>query len=580
MKRIWIFVLIMLALLMCVGAAGAEVTASGTCGKNGDNLHWTLENGVMTITGTGEMADTTLLGGMPWKRYQDNITSVVIGEGATYIGECAFYNCTNLTSVTLPTTLQRIGIQAFFNCKKLPEIVVPEGVTSLAYGAFEACSVLVNATLPSTLKIMEGDVFYDCDLRELVIPEGVTDIGESAFAFNSKLSSVTMSTSLQRLGEHAFLKCRSLKKIFMPESVIVIGEDAFANCASGFTIQGAKDSYVQTYAEAHGISFVPYDYGVFGADGDNLKWRLMLDTHELTITGTGAMPDYANWTYTPWSDYHKEITSAVIGTGVTYIGKYAFDTFHALVNVTLPTTLQRIGVGAFWGDYGLTEIKIPEGTTEISDSAFNGCDSLVSVKLPTTLQRIESHAFNGCHSLKELIIPQSVTEIGKEAFKYCAEGFTIYGAAGSYAQTYAEANGIPFKDVGSIPREIRILRQPESVTVPQNTNATFSIQVESGEIYRYQWAVRRPDGVETQLDGEIYGTLTVRKAQYTQNGNSYACYVTAPDGKTVRSDYAKLTVVKVPKTGDAVDPYLLAAASALCAAVIFALLKKRKSIMS
>ena len=155
MKRIWIFVLIVLALLMCVGAAGAEVTASGTCGKNGDNLHWTLENGVMTITGTGEMADTSLWGGMPWKKYQDNITSVVIGEGATYIGECAFYNCTNLTSVTLPTTLQRIGIQAFFNCKKLPEIVVPEGVTSLAYGAFEACSVLVNATLPSTLKIME-----------------------------------------------------------------------------------------------------------------------------------------------------------------------------------------------------------------------------------------------------------------------------------------------------------------------------------------------------------------------------------------------------------------------------------------
>ena len=89
--------------------------------------------------------------------------------------------------------------------------------------------------------------------------------------------------------------------------------------------------------------------------------------------------------------------------------------------------------------------------------------------------------------------------------------------------------------------------------------------------------VRRPDGVERQLAGETAPTLVVHNAQLNQSGYYLVCYVTAPDGRTIRSDYAKLTVVMAPPTGDSENPYLFAIVSALCLAAIFMLLKKRRS---
>ena len=47
-----------LALLLCAPALAAEIVDSGTCGKYGDNLTWTLDSdGLLTISGEGEMAD-------------------------------------------------------------------------------------------------------------------------------------------------------------------------------------------------------------------------------------------------------------------------------------------------------------------------------------------------------------------------------------------------------------------------------------------------------------------------------------------------------------------------------------------
>ncbi|MBR7155112.1 MAG: leucine-rich repeat protein, partial [Paludibacteraceae bacterium] len=84
-----------------VGKYAKEVhnyyTWSGTCG---DNLTWELTDGVLTISGTGAMSNYTS-SSSPWYSYRSSITSVVIEEGVTNIGNYAFYNCTGLTSVTI-----------------------------------------------------------------------------------------------------------------------------------------------------------------------------------------------------------------------------------------------------------------------------------------------------------------------------------------------------------------------------------------------------------------------------------------------------------------------------------------------
>jgi hypothetical protein len=101
--------------------------ASGNCGKNGDNLTWTLsEAGVLTISGTGDMNDYSSNDPAPWGITP---TSVVIANGVTSIGAAAFSGCTSLTSVTIPASVTTIGAGAFSGCS---------GLTSVNYGGAQA----------------------------------------------------------------------------------------------------------------------------------------------------------------------------------------------------------------------------------------------------------------------------------------------------------------------------------------------------------------------------------------------------------------------------------------------------------
>lgn len=135
-----------------------------------------------------------------------------------------------------------------------------------------------------------------------------------------------------------------------------------------------------------------------------------------------------------------------ISTNVTYIEQYAFQS-AGIETITLPKGITAINEGTFFSCYYLKSITIPAKVTSIGTSAFNACMSLSDVTLPNGLVSIGTTAFSNCSSLKTITIPKSVTSIGSEAFSYCADGFTIKGSAGSYAETYAKNNGITFQAI-------------------------------------------------------------------------------------------------------------------------------------
>ncbi len=95
-----------------------KITAdSGTCGEN---LEWSFDGtGTLTITGTGEMADYSLDNPCPWSGYRSEITTVVLGDGVTSIGNEAFQECTSLTGIHFPDNLTRIGHHAFYYCTNM-----------------------------------------------------------------------------------------------------------------------------------------------------------------------------------------------------------------------------------------------------------------------------------------------------------------------------------------------------------------------------------------------------------------------------------------------------------------------------
>ena len=102
-------------------AAETEVKASGTCGADGGNLTWTLTfDGVLTVSGSGQMdqyykTSVPIFGRekAPWYEYKTDITAVVIENGVTSIGECAFFNCYRIQTVQLPQSLNLVGDSAF-----------------------------------------------------------------------------------------------------------------------------------------------------------------------------------------------------------------------------------------------------------------------------------------------------------------------------------------------------------------------------------------------------------------------------------------------------------------------------------
>ena len=118
---------------------------SGTCG---DNLKWTLVNGMLSITGTGTMTNYDDFTNTPWYMNIHSIETLYVYHGVKSIGKNAFAWCNSLTSVTLPSSVIYIGEDAFNSCWKLKSITIPYGVESIGNGAFANCTALESVDFP------------------------------------------------------------------------------------------------------------------------------------------------------------------------------------------------------------------------------------------------------------------------------------------------------------------------------------------------------------------------------------------------------------------------------------------------
>ena len=204
MKQIYI---LLIALLMGLSANAEE---SGTCGPD---LKWHLtDNGVLTISGKGEMYDYSYPKRAPWGKY--DIKRIIIGDSITTIGGRAFYNCSALTSVTIPNSVTTIGGYAFDGCSALTSVTIPNSVTTIGNAAFRWSSALTSVTIPNSITTIEQSAFSGCSsLTSVTIPNSVTTIGDYAFYGCSSLTSVTIPNSVKAIGDYAFNKCTSITQI-------------------------------------------------------------------------------------------------------------------------------------------------------------------------------------------------------------------------------------------------------------------------------------------------------------------------------------------------------------------------------
>ncbi len=133
----------------------------------------------------------------------------------------------------------------------------------------------------------------------------------------------------------------------------------------------------------------------YGGNADGVTWEIKDGV--LTVTG-GDIPDYTASSAAPWLKFSDDVTSLVIGSGVTRIGNRAFEDMKSLTSVNLGSAAV-IGNMAFSGCTALTKVTLPNTVTEIGSSVFAECRSLAEVSLSAILSSMGSSAFEGCPAL-------------------------------------------------------------------------------------------------------------------------------------------------------------------------------------
>ena len=453
---------------------GATVTFGGS-GEGGDSgetdepategITWSYdgETGTLTFSGTGEIEDQIQYE-QPWfEEYKYNCTNIVVEEGITSIGDYAFYNMMANT-ITLPEGLTRIGQYAFTAGSGVNGgINIPSTLKTIGQGAF--CDVtgpitiaegseftLVDGvlyrygkyilaqptglvpeklTIPSgTVQISDSSFMQNTIVKSVVMSDTVEGIYGMAFAYAGRLEEVISLDGLTYIGSAAFFGCTNLKKVVLPTTLTTIANMAFYDTHEDLVIcyMGSEDQWnniaigdaIPDTAEiVFNYEYIPPAEGSLSS---SIEWALVDGV--LTISGTGAMPDYDDRAEAPWYSFKDSIRSVVIGEGITHVGKRAFFGYKT-TSLSLPEGLESIGKDAF-ASYAGTELVLPSTLTTIGTDAFATANEITTLHIHANLTSDVGDAFGSCASITEFTVDENHTLYSvKDGVLYSKDGKTL-----------------------------------------------------------------------------------------------------------------------------------------------------------
>ena len=212
--------------------------------------------------------------------------------------------------------------------------------------------------------------------------------------------------------------------------------------------------------------------GDFGVN-DCLHWKVTstFTSKTLTITGSGAMPDFdfPKGNLAPWWNYEAlgmnalseinfdikgKLKTVIIGEGVTNVSDYALFCLPAATQVTLPDSVTSIGRYGIAMCSKLTGLSIPKGVTGIGDFGLAG-NGLTAITLPDGLQSLGRGAFDSCASLTNTTLPAAITAVPGKCFADCTKLLNV-----KYAGTVTAIGDLAFESC----KALTAAPIPETVT--------------------------------------------------------------------------------------------------------------------
>ncbi len=369
------------AMALAVDPQESDASSSGLCG---DDLTWTLDDGNLSITGSGEMYDYEAKKA-PWGT---KIKSLNIGDSVTSIGNHAFYVCKSLESVDIPESVTSIRYNAFRGCTSLASVDIEGSVTSIGESAFRGCTSLDSVTIPDSVRRIGISAFNGCtSLASADIGGSVTFIGESAFRGCTSLESVTIPDSVKTIGDYAFRGCTSLASADIGDSVTGPGFFAFQECTSLESVTIGKsvtEINSSTFSDCTSLTSI-------SVDPKNMNY-MYKDGFLLNKSGNTLI-------------MALNMSEANIPGSVKTINSRAFNGCASLESVVIPRSVTSIHAYAFWNCASLASF-----TVDPANETYSSVDGLFLSKTGETLFFVPS--------LSRVVVPSSVTAIEHYAFQY------------------------------------------------------------------------------------------------------------------------------------------------------------------
>ena len=285
-------------------------------------------------TATPTLKPTALPSVLPTVTVYEN-TFVVSGE--TITGLTAYGK--TLSQITLPSVafgraITRIGLEAFYGCNALTTVTVPSGITHIGKYAFGNCKFLqqVEFAKDSALTYVGDSAFYGCErLTDISLPSALTQVEYAAFKGCASLTNITLPENVTYVGDYAFNQCPALTLYC-----------AVANPPNGWGRNwNAGEQPVVWNCTRRNIASDGYEYAVI----HGLRYALNNGNATLVRQPLNLAPSVE----IPPSVTYRETVYPV-----TEIAEFAFAENTDIAQVTIPSSVIRVGENAFYRCFALT----------------------------------------------------------------------------------------------------------------------------------------------------------------------------------------------------------------------------------
>ena len=342
------------------------------------------------------------------------LTSVVIGDHVTSIGDNFFNGCAGMQSLSVGAGLQSIGEDAFLGCTGLQRV---ELKNLSAWCRFNFGSEEQNPLYYAKDLYMDGNLVTD-----LTVPYGVAAVGDYAF-YGCNIEALTIPVSVETIGIGAFGECTALKNLTFEDGGNKL------TFVTGNGVRPFRNAPIETLYIGRNID-EPYfsdDLAslkkvTVGNEVTEIKSELFVnstDLQEVHISDLVAWCgiDFEDSDCNPLSMAHKLyvdgslLTGLAIPSSISVVKPYTFYGGECFTSLSLHDGITDMGEHAFYGCSGLTSVDLPAGVATLNPYVFAGCSGLASVTIPANIKKINSSAFADCTGIKQVVFEDSQEEL-------------------------------------------------------------------------------------------------------------------------------------------------------------------------